>query len=78
MENFSNAMGIINLFRGVGCFLGPFLGGIISEQFSVVAAFFYSSIMFSIGLVFALIVSFGTKFGFLKNANYKAANTNEI
>ncbi|RMZ94913.1 monocarboxylate transporter 2-like, partial [Brachionus plicatilis] len=44
MENFSNAMGIINLFRGVGCFLGPFLGGIISEQFSVVAAFFYSSI----------------------------------
>jgi hypothetical protein len=27
MEKFSNAMGILNLFRGIGCFLGPFLGG---------------------------------------------------
>jgi hypothetical protein len=27
MEKFSNAMGIVSLFRGFGCFLGPFLGG---------------------------------------------------
>lgn len=30
MEKFSNAMGIINLFRGVGCFIGPFIGGLVS------------------------------------------------
>lgn len=27
LKKFSNATGIINLFRGFGCFLGPFLGG---------------------------------------------------
>ena len=27
LAKFSNATGIINLFRGFGCFLGPFLGG---------------------------------------------------
>ncbi len=32
MEKFSNAMGIVNLFRGFGCFLGPFLGGNIYER----------------------------------------------
>ena len=27
LARFSNATGIINLFRGFGCFLGPFLAG---------------------------------------------------
>jgi len=27
MQKFNNATGIINLFRGFGCFIGPFLGG---------------------------------------------------
>ena len=27
MPKFNNATGIINLFRGFGCFIGPFLGG---------------------------------------------------
>ena len=27
MEKFSNGMGIINLFRGFGCFSGPYIGG---------------------------------------------------
>jgi hypothetical protein len=27
LSRFSNATGIINLFRGFGCFLGPFLAG---------------------------------------------------
>ena len=26
-KKFSNATGIVNLFRGFGCFLGPFLAG---------------------------------------------------
>ena len=78
MEKFSNAMGIINLFRGIGCFLGPYLGGIISEKYSVISAFIYSAFMFSFGLVFALLVSFGIKLNLFKITNYKAANTDEI
>jgi predicted MFS family arabinose efflux permease len=33
MEKFSNAMGIVNLFRGFGCFLGPYIAGIINFIF---------------------------------------------
>jgi hypothetical protein len=28
-DKFINASGIVNLFRGIGCFVGPFIGGLI-------------------------------------------------
>jgi hypothetical protein len=28
VEKFGNATGIINLFRGFGCTIGPFIGGL--------------------------------------------------
>ena len=28
-RKFGNAMGILNLFRGVGCFIGPILAGLV-------------------------------------------------
>lgn len=27
LENFNNATGIVNLFRGFGCFIGPYAAG---------------------------------------------------
>ena len=36
MKKFSNATGIINLFRGFGCFLGPYIGG----NFKTITFFF--------------------------------------
>ena len=27
LDRFGNATGIINLFRGFGCFIGPYIGG---------------------------------------------------
>jgi len=59
LKKFSNATGIVNLFRGFGCFIGPFLGGIVADNFGEVKAFYYSAGCFTVGLVLAIIVSFG-------------------
>jgi len=58
LKKFSNATGIINLFRGFGCFVGPFASGLISEKFGKVNCFFFSAICFSVGLVLTFLVSF--------------------
>lgn len=58
LKKFSNATGIINLFRGFGCFVGPFASGLISEKFGKVECFFFSAICFAVGLVLTALVSF--------------------
>lgn len=60
LAKFSNATGIINLFRGFGCFLGPFLAGSIANRFGSVNCFFFSGICFVAGLVLTFLVSFST------------------
>lgn len=77
MGKFSNATGIVNLFRGFGCFIGPFLGGIIVEKFSKVTAFYYSGICLLIGLVMCVIVSFIMYFR-KDNANPATANESNL
>lgn len=57
MGKFSNATGIVNLFRGFGCFIGPFLGGIVVDKFGKVNVFYYSGLCLLVGLVFCVIVS---------------------
>ena len=58
LGKFSNATGIVELFRGFGCFLGPFLAGLISSRFGEVQCFFFSGICFAIGFLFSLQASF--------------------
>jgi len=60
MKKFSNATGIINLFRGFGCFLGPFIGGLIADKYDMITAFYYSGLCFSVGLVLTALVSFSS------------------
>lgn len=57
-KKFSNATGIINLFRGFGCFLGPFLAGLVADKFGDVSSFYFSGCCFIVGSVFAILVSF--------------------
>lgn len=60
-------MGIISLFRGFGCFMGPFVGGFISEKYgSSLAAFYCSAVCFTLGFAFSLLVSIGDKCSFFK------------
>jgi dipeptide/tripeptide permease len=59
---FSNAMGIVNLFRGIACFLGPLVGGFVSDTMkSQISAFYFSAICFSVGLFFSFLASFMSK-----------------
>lgn len=69
MKRFSNATGIVNLFRGFGCFLGPFLGGMVAEHFGKAEAFFFSAVLFSVGLVLTCLVSFGSMLQACRNGN---------
>jgi MFS family permease len=34
-EKFANATGIISLFRGFGCFIGPFLAGMKKKLYKI-------------------------------------------
>lgn len=60
MKKFSNATGIINLFRGFGCFIGPFVAGYIADNFQIINSFFFSALCFAIGLALTALVSFGS------------------
>ncbi|CAF0910909.1 unnamed protein product [Brachionus calyciflorus] len=61
LKKFSNATGIINLFRGFGCFLGPFVAGIVSNYLGKVKCIsIYSAGCFIVGLVLSCLVSFGS------------------
>lgn len=60
LKKFSNATGIVNLFRGFGCFIGPAAGGWVADNLGgPVKAFYYSAGCFTVGLALALVVSFG-------------------
>ena len=48
----------MSLLRGVGCFSGPFIGGIIADNYSMSKAFYFSGACYLIGFVFSAIVSF--------------------
>ena len=58
IEKFSNATGITNLFRGFGCFIGPFISGLIADKYSMINAFFYSAACFTVGFILTAVVSF--------------------
>lgn len=57
LNRFSNATGIVNLFRGFGCFLGPVLSGLIADKFDEFKCFYFSAICFVVGLALSLMVS---------------------
>jgi len=48
----------VSLFRGVGCFTGPYIGGIIADNFSMPKAFYFCGACYLIGFAFSAIVSF--------------------
>jgi MFS family permease len=78
LKRFGNATGIINLFRGFGCFLGPFLAGLVSERFDDLAVFYFSSLFFAIGLAFAFLVSFSSFFKCCKGKNNDSQNETSV
>ena len=63
-------IGIVSLFRGIGCFAGPFIGGLIadneyigelikeSKSNTMSIAFYFCGACYFIGFVFSAIVSF--------------------
>lgn len=58
LEKFGNAMGIVNLFRGVGCFIGPYIGGLIADKYSMVKSFYFCGGCYFVGFIFSAAVSF--------------------
>lgn len=57
-EQFSNAMGIVSMFRGVGCSIGPFAAGAIADRYDKVISFYYSGCCFVVGCILSAVVSF--------------------
>ncbi|RNA36815.1 monocarboxylate transporter 2 [Brachionus plicatilis] len=57
-ENFRNANGITNMFKGIAVSLGPFLAGFLSEKTgSDFYAFVFAGLSFLIAFIFSLISS---------------------
>jgi len=56
---FNNALGIVNLFRGIACFIGPYVGGKIQAAASGyhVTAFYFSASCFALGALMSLVVA---------------------
>lgn len=60
---FNNALGIVNLLRGIACFLGPYIGGLIATQYqNYLYAFYFSALSFTLGAVSSLICGLYNKF----------------
>ena len=68
IEKFGNATGIINLFRGIGCLLGPFTAGFILDlnwsldksvtyKLEPAMAFYFCAVCYAFGFVFTLLAS---------------------
>lgn len=60
---FANATGIVNLFRGIGCFIGPYIAGVIAgknEQYTHVI--YFAAICFSVGFALTFTISFSELF----------------
>lgn len=58
VEKFGNATGIINLFRGIGCSIGPIFGGMLADKTSIEDTFYFSGVCFVIGSIFTTLASF--------------------
>lgn len=72
---FNNALGITNLFRGIACFLGPFLGGKIAESFdNYLYAFYFSAACFTIAGLMSIMV---TLTSFIKGCCNKKTKSTE-
>ena len=78
-QKFSNAIGIINLFRGVGCFIGPPIGGVLSEKYNTLAAFFFAGGCMVAAFVFTAVIGLTPFVQFirrLQNGNNNNNNNN--
>lgn len=72
---FDNAFGIINLFRGIACGLGPYLGGVLADKLNMYhAAFYFSAFCFSLGCLMSLCAGLVIKF---KSMCVKKTKANE-
>lgn len=58
IEKYSNANGIVSLFRGIGCMLGPWIGGLIADVWGPAMAFYFAGGCFIMGTVFSAIPTF--------------------
>jgi MFS family permease len=57
-DKFSNANGIINMFRGFGCITGPYIAGYLSESTgSVFYSFFFAGVSYFVAFLFSGAVS---------------------
>jgi MFS family permease len=57
-DKFSNANGILNLFRGIGCIIGPYVAGYLSESTgSVFYSFFFAGVSYFVAFGLSLTVS---------------------
>jgi sugar phosphate permease len=52
---FGNAFGITNLFRGLGCIFGPYVGGILSEKFNTHAPFLFAGTCYAVACGFSIL-----------------------
>ncbi len=70
---FNNAFGIINLFRGFACFLGPYIAANVQKAFddSHEAAFYYGGGCFAMGALMSLVVGVITALKKDKNSKGK-------
>jgi len=71
LDKIANATGIVSLFRGFGCFIGPVIGGIIADKIDMVTSFYFCGGCFVIGFVLSAIVSFSMS----KKKNTKAESS---
>ena len=75
---FNNALGIINLFRGAACLIGPFASGLIAEASgNYLMAFYFSALMFSLGCLSSLICSLISKLKTLCKKKTKATEAEQ-
>jgi MFS family permease len=57
-DKFSNANGILNMFRGIGCIIGPYVAGYLSESTgSVFYSFFFAGVSYFVAFGLSLAVS---------------------
>lgn len=59
LEFLSNSFGILCVFRGVACLIGPFIAGIISDfSGKLTSAFIFTGCQYAIGLLFSILATF--------------------
>lgn len=58
IEKYNNANGIVSLFRGFGCMLGPWVGGMIADRWNPAMAFYFVAGCFIMATLFSAIPTF--------------------